>query len=251
MYSLAVSKLHRSLAYTFSQKPLPIGASLEVRRTTFFEIFALYRSLERFIADLEKAVSELNSLASGGAVVRTVLHNKLNRAKQSARDLGSKIRNYLSNTKGLFDVNTSEITETTLNNIGLFRYSVSSPVEEISMIAGTGHFFSELCPYVATQNREVSYEIVYMPTDPILSYDNLYENIDYHAVPVKQLPEHIERCISVNIENQLVTQKVDIRDAVHLAQLVQGNRNNLVIMNQNKKEFASYISKSFTIERLL
>jgi len=104
MYSLVLGKLQGSLAYVLERAMPDVEEAIDERRDTFLRLFSLYRSLEAFIKSLEKADSELNSLANGGAVVRTVIQNKLNTLRQSAFLLGDGISSSLPNTAGFFSI---------------------------------------------------------------------------------------------------------------------------------------------------
>jgi len=251
MYSLVVSKLQRSLELVLKGAPSTDQASLDKKRNAFLVLFALYRSLEVFITKLEKAVAELESLANGGGVVKTVIQNKLENVKQSAGYLGNNICGPLPNRAGFVSMAETDQHEGALREMGLYRFPLASPLRGPAKSNGMSHSFRELCPYVATDGGKASYDIVYTLAEPTLTAAKLYDGIDYDAVPFMEMPKHVANCISKNIEKQLSTYRVEMRNPEELAEFLRGNRNDVVIMNQRKKELADRIRNSFTIERML
>lgn len=251
MYSLVVSKLQRSLEFVLKGAPPTDQASLEKKRNAFLVLFALYRSLEGFITDLEKAVAELESLANGGVVVKTVIQHKLQNVKQSAGYLGNNICNSLPNRAGILSMAETDQDEGALREMGLYRFFVASPLTGPAKSTGMSHSFRELCPYVATDGGKASYYIVYTLTEPMLTAAKLYDGIDYDAVPFMEIPKHVANCLSKNIEKQLSMHRIDMRNSEKLAVLLRGNKNDVAIINQRKKELADRIRNSFTIERML
>jgi hypothetical protein len=251
MYSIVVGKLQKSLVYVFQQAIPAAKESRDENRHTFLRLFGLYRSLEAFITNLEKALAELDSLASGGAVVRTVVHNKLDTVKLSAHGIGDSICASLTNMAGYFSIEEADSREKALHEMGLYRFYPVSPVDGHAKSTGMSHCYEELCPFVPDVDGKASFEIVYTLTEPALAAQKLYEGIDYNAVPFMEQPEYVRKGISRNINAQLLRKKVDMRSAEQVGQILTDNSVDIELMHKRKQELAGLIRKSFTVENLL
>ena len=251
MYSLLTSKIQKSLAYALENSKPKIGASVEQKRSTFLDLFGLYRSLESFLVYLEKAFIELESIATGGVLVRTVIQNKLNKVKLAAEYLGNRLCGSLPYSGGIFPMKEADQLEYRFYEIGLYRLYIGQPSEGQAKSPGMAHYFSEICPYVKEEDGKASYEIAYTQTEPLLTVDKIYEGIDYRSVPSMDTQRHIAKYLSKNIEKHLIIKKVDVRASDQLAKLLASNKDNLSIITQRKMELSTLILSSFTIENLL
>jgi hypothetical protein len=248
MYTNLINHLQRALILSYcivDDKSLSI---LDNKRIAFRSLFELYCTLESFNGHLKKAYNELDALANGGLVVRTVVQHKLEQVRNYANQLGGRLCKLLLilNPPDAINIDHGEKNDLVLRQAGIYHIYSSLPLKGIVKRSGLGHCYEELSPYIIKENNRITFELAFTKSEPILEAKKIYHGIGYEI----QF-EAIEREVKQNIQNQLSIERIDIRATEQFKKHLQFQKADMLKMEKSQQLLANMIKERFTLDELL